>query len=743
MKINIEPNLISSETHLFSFPYNQFVNSALFIKSLEIPLLQRDYIWSDTQINDLIDDLDDYLISQSAVQPNDRYFEGTILLEQGEINSDKYFIIDGQQRITTVYLFLFLGYLLSRYRAVHIPPGLQGNARAKAFIKRVEKFIYFENRLLLNKNPSSKIDPLLDSSFDSMTELEQTTLFEKRLGLGNYENTYWNSFNLRLASSDAQINSSLQNFIQHTKLNVGDGLSNIMSENTQYFKNVNILFQRLFSNNNTGVEDKVKGDMLETIEKYIDKCGFNTVISENRDDSFTLFEVLNDRGADLTALDLIKNEILKNFGNNVPLNFINNWESLKSNLSNVYGRDTKKISAHFVNDVTRSEGSEESNRYFTYLSLKGVNQPANKPSRHLLFRNESNVNFAKRLIEVSELLKILKQQNNAFDSSINGSCFQYVKLMAYLKYHWGTQLILGSNIIYLISSNYSDTLSNTRSGTIPWRNTTTTLSNAPKEHFIRYLGDIILKAGIIGLSLDLQTSVLPTFSRVTLIKIIEFCNTINNPTANDYYSLINQINTLFSTTFLTRNNITNFENRVKAFSYNITKEKSLIKVILYLIYNHGGVAYRCVDPELEHLEPTNPVSGTNPYFQDPNRNNIINGIGNMFLIEKNDNIAVARNKPIIQKIIDLQATGKAIYNHDLFKNIHPNQNPINSSVYGPLPVISQGGNQSDSFNVSGAPKRIFFEKRAEMYSLIAKDKICDTLNFLDGSGLYIQANLRI
>ena len=737
MKINIEPNLISSETHLFSFPYNQFVNSALFITSLEIPLLQRDYIWSDTQINDLIDDLDDYLISQSAIQPNDRYFEGTILLEQGEINSNKYFIIDGQQRITTVYLFLFLGYLLSKHRAVNIPPGLQGNARAKAFFKRVEKFIYFENRLLLNKNPKSNIDPLLDSSFDTMTELQQTTLFEKRLGLGNYDKVYWNSFNLRLASSDAQINSNLQNFIQHTKLNVGDGLTNVISENTQYFKNVNILYQRLFSNNNIGDEDKVKGHILETIEKYIDKCGFNTVISENRDDSFTLFEILNDRGADLTALDLIKNEILKNFGNNVPVDFINNWDSLKLNLSNVYGRDTKKISAHFVNDVTRSEGSNESSRYFTYLSLKGVNQPTNKPVRHLLFRNESNENFAKRLIEVSELLKILKQQNNAFDSSINGSCFQYVKLMAFLKYHWGTQLILGSNIIYLIGSNYSDTLSNTRAGTIPWRQTQTSINNTPREHFIRYLGDIILKAGIIGLSLDLQTSVLPEFSRITLTKIIEFCNTINNPTATDYSNLINQINTSFSTTFLTSNNIIHFENRVKALSYNITKEKSLIKVILYLIYNHGGVAYRYTDPELEHLEPLNPVSGTIPYFQDPNRINIINGIGNMFLIEKTDNVAVARNKPILQKVVDLQATSKAIYNHDLFKNIHPSQNPINSLVYGQLPTISQGGSQSDSFNISGAPKRVFFEKRAEMYSLIAKDKICNSLTFIDGSGLYL------
>lgn len=736
MKINIEPNLISSESHLFSFPYKQFANSSLFIQLLEIPLLQRDYTWSDDQINDLIDDLDDYLTSPNVAQPNDRYFEGTILLEQGDANSNKYYIIDGQQRITTVYLFVFLGYLCSKHRAVHIPPGLQGNARAKAFIKRVEKFIDFEKKLLLPLSSNNNLDPLLDPAYDNMTESDQNTLFETRLGLNNYSTVYWNDYILRLASSDTQINSSLQNFIKFTSFKSNFELTNPLSEESQYFKNLSILFERMLSNNNTGNKDKDLGSIIELIDKYLDKCGFNCVISENRDDSFTLFEILNDRGADLTALDLIKNEILKRFGNNIPHNFIINWDTLKNNLTSVYGKDAKKLSAQFVNDITRSEGSDESRRYFTYLSLSGQNQPTHKPLRHIFFRTENNENFSRRLIQTSELLKILKQQNNSFDSSISGSCFQYTKLMSFLKFHWGVQTILGANIIYLKYSNYINTLNYTTAGISPWRVTQTKMNTFYQEHFLRFLGDIMLKAGIIGLTLDLQTKVLPTFSRIIGNKMIDFCYSVQNPSGSDFSTHINDIRNEFQNTFLVQGNINLFENKVKAFSYNNSKERSLIKVVLYLIYNSGAV-YRYSDPELEHLEPSNPVGGTNPYFQDPNKSNIINGIGNMFLLDKTDNTIIARNKPIVQKVLDLQATGKATYNHDLFKHIDPDQNPVNSIIYGALPIISKGSSATDSFSSTNIPTRNFFEVRASMYSNIAKDKFCNNSAFINGSGQYL------
>lgn len=65
-----------------------------------VPDYQREYVWTDKEINQLLDDINDDINGSSK-----EYFIGTILVSPTE-NKKHYDVIDGQQRLTTFFLIL-------------------------------------------------------------------------------------------------------------------------------------------------------------------------------------------------------------------------------------------------------------------------------------------------------------------------------------------------------------------------------------------------------------------------------------------------------------------------------------------------------------------------------------------------------------------------------------------------------------------------------------------------------------
>lgn len=68
-----------------------------------VPIYQRDYAWTDKQIEQLLEDI-------SSAQGN--YYLGTLIVNKNEQNI--YEVIDGQQRLTTLYLLKL--YLLNKFK---------------------------------------------------------------------------------------------------------------------------------------------------------------------------------------------------------------------------------------------------------------------------------------------------------------------------------------------------------------------------------------------------------------------------------------------------------------------------------------------------------------------------------------------------------------------------------------------------------------------------------------------------
>ena len=67
-----------------------------------IPDYQRGYAWDEKQIDELLKDIDHLLLDNSAV----RHYTGTLVLSQSKKLVNQYNIVDGQQRLTTLVIFL-------------------------------------------------------------------------------------------------------------------------------------------------------------------------------------------------------------------------------------------------------------------------------------------------------------------------------------------------------------------------------------------------------------------------------------------------------------------------------------------------------------------------------------------------------------------------------------------------------------------------------------------------------------
>jgi len=73
-----------------------------------VPIYQRNYAWSETQIEQLIED-----IESSIDDSNKKYFLGNLIVNQTDNNV--YEVIDGQQRLTTLYLLAkYLGIVFAK-----------------------------------------------------------------------------------------------------------------------------------------------------------------------------------------------------------------------------------------------------------------------------------------------------------------------------------------------------------------------------------------------------------------------------------------------------------------------------------------------------------------------------------------------------------------------------------------------------------------------------------------------------
>ena len=88
----------------FEQPEELSINKVFQEDYYSIPIYQRSYAWTDKQIEQLITDLHDFATQNRADKPDEKYFLGSLIVDK--VSNHSFSVIDGQQRLTTLYLLM-------------------------------------------------------------------------------------------------------------------------------------------------------------------------------------------------------------------------------------------------------------------------------------------------------------------------------------------------------------------------------------------------------------------------------------------------------------------------------------------------------------------------------------------------------------------------------------------------------------------------------------------------------------
>ena len=211
-------------------------------KIFKIPVYQRGYSWGISELEDLWRDIDNLPLNKS-------HYTGMITVDIQD--DDVYHVVDGQQRLTS--LIIFLNNIINQYQNDWI-------AKIKKD-KVIEKYLYEETEN--SKNPKIKFGYYKDNS------------------------SYY--------------------YYKTKILNIEDK-TNKNHEPTLYTKNLD------FSNNffKNKLINKTQNELEELFIKLSKQLKFNWYEIEKTDalDEYVIFETMNNRGKALSVLEILKNRLM-------------------------------------------------------------------------------------------------------------------------------------------------------------------------------------------------------------------------------------------------------------------------------------------------------------------------------------------------------------------------------------------------------------------------------------------------
>lgn len=237
-----------------------------------IPSYQRPYAWNRDQAQELLDDLLGALASAPA-QLSDAapYFLGSIVLIKAEAMPEAT-VVDGQQRLTTLTL------LLSAIRATVGDNELQ---------KDITGCIYEKGSLV------------------------KSTQARYRLLLRERDRDFFRQY--------VQHENGLQALVQINTV-LPDAQKRLRT-NAQVFMD--------------GLAKLQQTDLVRLVQFVITRCYLVTVATPDLDSAYRIFGVLNSRGLDLSATDILKAEIIGGIEPGLRDAYTKKWEDEEENL----GRD--------------------------------------------------------------------------------------------------------------------------------------------------------------------------------------------------------------------------------------------------------------------------------------------------------------------------------------------------------------------------------------------------------------------
>lgn len=239
-----------------------------------IPEYQRPYSWSDDEIITLFDDLWEFSIDHTQPRGAKNYFLGCIVsYKEDDTNVPKVRqVIDGQQRITSLFLLL------------------------RAIFKKLENE---ENKTPEVVNFIGKIKSALWKEDEMTGEVDRTQI---------------------LLSSDVVSDSG--NELLRSILESGNTVSGATDN---YSKNYN-KFTELF----TKKSEESSFQLYHFINALLNYTILLPIDADDQETALTIFNTLNNRGLPLSDADIFKSHIYKGLDSEGKKTFIQKWKKLES-----------------------------------------------------------------------------------------------------------------------------------------------------------------------------------------------------------------------------------------------------------------------------------------------------------------------------------------------------------------------------------------------------------------------------
>ncbi len=244
-----------------SIKVKDFFNGRFF----EIPKYQRGYAWEIQNIRELFDDIIE------SIESNSNHYIGTIVLSKSSDDDEKFYVVDGQQRITTITIII--------------------SALVKSLSERDSA--YFE-RFYLKEDDRYRISPLnRDRQF--FTNLLESVIGEPQ----NKSQRFLKDANEEISFKVSQIADKLKFLKSVEKLEVMEFVENSEGDAIRIFQTVNDRGKPLSN------MEKAKSLLIYFSNRYLNKKLDNT-INEYFSDIFEIYDDIKLQGEEL-SINLIKN----------------------------------------------------------------------------------------------------------------------------------------------------------------------------------------------------------------------------------------------------------------------------------------------------------------------------------------------------------------------------------------------------------------------------------------------------
>lgn len=259
MPTTIEVNKQSVETLLGSGKAKPFV----------IPEYQRPYAWTDEQIETLFEDLWEFTATSGGTERDGSYFLGSIVAYE---NNGEQEIIDGQQRITSLFLLL-----RAIYTKLETTPVDERTPQANNFIGKIEPAIWRTDKLT---------------------------------GTVDFKNILLTS---RVVNNDG-------NEILRSILETGKADENAKDNYSKNYRHLQALFDKHSQENPLMV--------YQFIYALLNQAILLPITADTQDTALTIFSTLNDRGLPLSDADIFKAKIYNQLDPDEKKDFIDRWKDL-------------------------------------------------------------------------------------------------------------------------------------------------------------------------------------------------------------------------------------------------------------------------------------------------------------------------------------------------------------------------------------------------------------------------------